>query len=285
MRGVILAAALLPLLLRSSFADPLADALSRREKAHQEPVSILKDESVSPALAAVLLQDDRGRQTLALYALSGGKAAAIFETSPGGRLEFDSSQGKDVFPDLFGDASRGLLYNEWSADGRRRTLHVLRVQKGRAKEVGVYAEGEVKRLGGGGVDVVASRFPLDGLSPKGCAAFLDLGASARKTEVFAWTGRRFSAADRRFPGFFDENARLDEAALEGLDQSAHPAEYLAAALTLYFDRAAKGDKRRGWEGVSAVLKSTAKSLPDQADCAAKVRREIRSRLSIPDDWP
>jgi hypothetical protein len=266
-------------------SDPLTRVLAEKEKTGLHPAQIFTVKDCDPVLGLVLFQAKGALQELSIYALKGPAASRVFDQSSQGRLEFDFSQGKGA-PDLLHDGSRALLFNEWDKDGRR-TLHLLRLEKGRLKEFGAYPEGEIRDLGDKALTLLTRGRPFAKFSARACAAFAGLGAAARQTEVLLWNGKRFKTAVGRFPEFFMESVVQDEQALQaaGDEKDAHPGEYLGAALTLYYDRAAKGEKRAGWDSVAAMLKSLAKEQPGQAECLTKLRSELRSQLAIPAEWP
>lgn len=267
-------------------SDPLTRVLAEKEKTGWRPAQITTAKDADPALGLVIFSGKDGRQELTVYALKGPEATRAYDEVSEGKLEFDFSQGKGA-PDLLRDGSRALLYNEWDKDGARRTLHLLRVDKGRVKEFGAYPEGEIRDLGAGAPTILTRSLPWAKSVPKACPAYAGLGAAARRTEILLWNGKRFKSAEGRFPEFFMETILQDEQALQAaaVEKDAHPGEYVGSALTLYYDRAAKGEKRQGWDSVAALLKSAGKEQPGQAECLAKLRSALRSQLSIPAEWP
>lgn len=223
-----------------------------------------------------------------IYATLNGKQVMIYthpSASEAPSLEEGLTQKR--FPDFFKDGSRALVYRMVNKELGQSTLYVLRWQKGRFKRAGAFPEGRVRDLDGNGrFEILTRSAPLGRLMTVSCPRFETTVTAAVKTDVQVWEEGGFVSAAERFPAVFERRIAEDGAALAALEprKSERAGDYVSLAITLYYDYAAAGKGRQGWELLSRNL-DPGSALPGAAACLEKIRSDLRARLSIPDDWP
>lgn len=287
MSGALLALCLAasPAAASDAFAPALAEAEARGWRAAKR----ITDAAGGVAVSAVIFTDkDEKRDLLNIYALSKGAPLLIY-TRPGAaeRLELDETLGRTHFPDLLKDGSRTLLYRASLASLGQTTLYILRLSGLKVRQVGAFPEGRVQDADGEGRYAVVSRSqPLGRFFMVRCPSFFAMAQTAEKAEVFAWEGGKFVPAGAKHPAFYAARIARDEEALRGLDaeKARRPGEYFGKALTLYYDYAGKGERKKGWKRFEELVTPPAGAPALVGDCFNTLSQEMRSRLEIPAGW-
>lgn len=243
-------------------------------------------------VSAVIFRDKNGNDRLDVYASLGrSRKAYLIHThaAAGEQIDFDETLGKSRFPDLLKDGARTLLYRAFSPALNQRTLYVLRYSKPRFKRIGVFPDGRLKDMDGDGrYEIVTRELPLGRFFLVGCEeTFQTMAQGAYQTDIQAWRGGRFVSVASRFPEFYAQSIAREEEALRMMDaeKTNRPGDYLALALTLYYDYAARGEKQRGWERFLELCRPPRHAPSAVRECLEKIKEDLRARLSIPEDWP
>jgi len=241
-----------------------------------------------PVTAVIFREEGGNREELNAYLLMGGRPLLIhtYPTASEG-LAFHEAMGSNGFPALFGDGSRLLLYHSHNQALGRRTLHVLRFEKRRFRKLGSFPEARLEDLDGDGrYEVITRHAPLSPFLVE-CHEFAALVPGATRTDIQAWENGRFVSAAPRFPSFFAERISRGEEDLRRMEKAGllRPGDSLAKAITLYYDYAAKGERRRGWERLLEIAAPPRPAPPGVKECLLKIREELRAALEIPAGWP
>lgn len=274
-------------------ADPLAEAVSRLEADGYRVERRLGAKSRRGALAALFLRrDDPPAAAVRVYRVAKGRATLV-HFAPGGAaaLKPHAVHSRGTLPDLFGDGSRWLVYTSELEGVGQWSLHVARSSGPVFESAGPPApQGTLEDADGDGrPEVVRRDLPLGGLFSVECDEFRTTARSAYRTSVFAWNGERFSDASRRHASYFEGDIKRREDELAAIDPKASQryGDFLAAALTLYFDYERLGRPREGWTRFAALaraLQGGLPPLPRVRRCMESLDAEMRRRLAIPADW-
>lgn len=291
MRHAALAAALL-LARPAAAADADAAALQAKAAEWEGKGFALKDRVSVPAdgmrLAAAVYAGPAGAgdRLEAYVALKGKAFLGYSHPGQGERLELDSTPAGRGFGDLLEDGSRALLYRSTLQVLNASTLHVLRYQRFKFTLAASFPEGRVLD-GKGGPFIVSRDLPLGRFLSVGCEDFGTISQTAFRTRVYAASKGRFVDVSARRPELFASEIARKEAALERLrgDLEANAGEYLGLALSIYYDYAARGERRRGWERQGEFFRVPSLAPPRVRSCFQSMRQDLRSRLAIPADWP
>lgn len=269
-------------------ADPLSAVLQEQAaRGWRERDRLVRAGKPFPLAALVYGRDDGEGNRLEVYALLKERAFLIW-AHPGAseRLELDAGELGRGRPDLLGKDVRVIAYRSELPALRASTLHVLAARGLKVEKAGEFPEGRLELLEGG--PVIASREqPLGRFLSVGCEDFRATARSAFKTTLHAPRKGRFVDVSASRPAFYAAEIARKEAALDELkgDLPRHAGEYLGLALSLYFDYAARGQARRGWERQREYFSLPAYAPPSMRSCMASMRRELRERLRIPAGWP
>ncbi|MDX6768252.1 MAG: hypothetical protein SF051_01860 [Elusimicrobiota bacterium] len=269
-------------------ADPLAAPLAEQAAAGW----VVRDRVVRggkpfPLAAVVLGREDAPGNRLEVYALLKDRAYMIW-THPGSgeRLDLDAGPVGRSMPDLLGDGSRVIAYRSTVPALNATTLRLLAARGLKIEPAGTFPEGRF--LTADGKTLVAARdLPLGRFLSVGCEEFGTTSQSAFKTTLHAPRKGRFVEVSASYPDFYAAEIARKEAALARMkdDLEKHAGEYLGLALSLYFDYAARGEARRGWERQAEFFRVPAYAPPSVKACFSTMRADLRSRLRIPADWP
>lgn len=282
--------ALLLLLAASSRAgDPFDPPMTRLKGEGYAVVQRLDDKASGTAVAAMTLEHpEKGWSRTDVYALLRGLPRLIY-TDAGlhETRRLDTALGERALPSPWAGV-RALLLRVRNPALDRDDLTILRLEGAGFKRLGVFREGKLEDLDGDGrPEIVSRERPLGRFHRVSCREFFASGAAAVRTDVHAWRGGRLLLVSSEFPDLYDGLLAEDEARLLELEKTRRerPSDYLAAALTLYFDLASKGERRRGWERLRGLSKPPAAAPPGASECAAQLMTEARRELGIPEDWP
>lgn len=268
--------------------DPLAAPLSEAARSGWS----VRDRVLRPGppfpLAAVVLERDEGRRNrLELYAVLKDRPYMVW-THPGEseRLDLDAGPVGRSMPDLLGDGSRVIAYRTTVPALRATTLRLLAVRGLKIEPAGVFPEGRFLSVDGKTL-VVSRELPLGRFLSVGCEDFGATSQTAFRSVVHAPRKGRWTDVSSSFPELYAEEIRRKEAALERLKGSLqeNAGEYLGLALSVYFDYAARGEARKGWERQAEFFRIPAYAPAPVKSCFAAMRKDLRSRLSVPADWP
>ncbi|HAM34389.1 MAG TPA: hypothetical protein DEB40_08910 [Elusimicrobia bacterium] len=238
-------------------------------------------------LAAVLFRNPaKNLNKLAVYATLKGKSYLVY-THPSfiDRLKFDPALPGQGFLDLFADGSRAIVYHATTPGLNTRTLYVLRCQGPRVRRVGSFPQGELRALRGAGRPVIVSQtLALGRYFSVGCENFYAMSQNAYQTRIYEWRKGDFIDASTKFPDFFAEKIKGLEDRLALIPKEKQPGEYLGGVVALYYDYAAQGRPRQGWNRLSSLLKPPPYAFPKLSACLSQVQADLRRKLDIPPDW-
>ncbi|MDE2491390.1 MAG: hypothetical protein KGM24_11110 [Elusimicrobia bacterium] len=237
----------------------------------------------SPAAVAVYASEKGAGDRLEAYVVVDGKTyIAYLHPAEAERLELDVTPAGRGFLDLLGDGSRVVAYHATVPALNATTLYVLRYRRPRFTLAGRFPEGRFVQIGRR-VIVQSRDLPLGRFLTVGCAGFGTISQTAFRTRLYAPVDGRFVEVTRAYPKFFAAEILRKEAALARLrpDLQKNAGEYLGLALSVYYDYAAVGRAREGWEKQKEFF-----SLPPGAPrrveaCFAAMRRDLKERLRVP----
>jgi hypothetical protein len=290
---MIRAAALIVLGALSAFAAPRPpDPLDAKAAEWAERGFKLKDRISHPVdglpvAAAVYAAPDGSGDRLEAYVVVESTAVMGYtHPSRNDRLELDTTPAGQGFRDLLRDGSRIIAYHAVIRALDASSLEVLRYKKFRFTRVGSFPEGRFIADGDETL-VLARELPLGRFLSVGCTDFGAISQTAFRTRVYAPAEGRFVDATAKHPKIFAEEIRRKEAALDRLkgDLQKNAGEYLGLALSLYYDYAAVGRAREGWERQGGYFKLPAHAPGSVKACFASMRADLRGRLGVPADWP
>jgi hypothetical protein len=237
----------------------------------------------APAAVAVYAARNGSGDRLEAYVVVDGKTYLGY-THPAGaeRLELDVTPAGRGFLDLLGDGSRVVAYHATIPALNATTLYVLRYRRPRFTLAGSFPEGRFIQIGRR-VLVESRDLPLGRFLSVGCEGFGTISQTAFRTRLYAPLKGRFVEVTRSYPRFFAAEILRKEAALARLrpDLKENAGEYLGLALSVYYDYAAVGRAREGWEK-QKVFFSLPRGSPRRVKaCFSAMRRDLRRRLRVP----
>lgn len=269
-----------PASLAAEFADMAGLGL--------KPARIVSQKVGRATLHAVIYHDDNlDVDKLNVYTESAGKSVMVY-THPSGaeRQELHESVKADRFPELLGDGAKTIPYYAIVPGLATRTLHILRYDQPRVRQVGEFPEGRIEGAESrGGGKFIARELPLGRFLETGCENFDMITKAAYRTDAYAWSKGRFVEVSSADPKLYERQIARSEESLALLQKEKHPGEYLGLAISLYYDYAALGERQRGWQRLSEALKVPRTLVPGVAACVKTVKAGLRQKLSIPADWP
>lgn len=200
------------------------------------------------------------------------------------RLDIDPSAGR--FTDLLGDGSRVIAYRETRTALGATTLNILRWKRFKVERVAVFPEGRFVRLGGEPV-IVSRELPLGRYLTVDCEDFGALTRTAFKTTLHAPRGGFFVDVSAEHPEHFKAAISRKEKSLERLKGAIekNAGEYLGLALSSYYDYAALGRARAGWERLRGFFMIPPPAPASVKSCVAAMEKELRGKMGVPADWP
>lgn len=252
----------------------------------------LKEKAVTPidglpVTIAVYASPDGSGDRLEGYVTMKGKAYLGFShPSQTETLELDSSPAGQGFLDLFDEGGHAIAYRSTLRALNASTLYLLKYRRFKFSLAKSFPEG---RFDGEGDElVVVSRdLPLGRFLSVGCEEFGAVSQTAFRTRLYVARGGKHVEISSRRPEFYAaEIARKEKtmARLKG-DLEKHAGEYLGLALSAYYDYAARGEARKGWERQHEFFKLPAAAPKSVRACFETIRQDLRARLNIPADWP
>lgn len=268
--------------------DPLAKPVAEQAAAGwTEKDRVLRNGKPFPLGVVVYGRPQGGGNRLEVYAVLKDRPYMVW-THPGDteRLDLDSGPVGRGLPDLLGDGSRVIAYRSTIPALRATTLRLLAARGLRIEPLAEFNEGRFLDMDGKLV-VAARELPLGRFLSVGCEDFSALSASAFKTTLHAVKKGRFVDVSASYPGLYADEIKRKEATLaklkSQLDKNA--GEYLGLALSVYYDYAARGEARKGWDKQGEFFEVPSYAPPSVKACFDTMRKDLRSRLRIPADWP
>jgi hypothetical protein len=242
-----------------------------------------------PLRAAVVVYSPRegGGDRLEFYLAVRGKAYLGYShPASADRLEIDASPYARAFGDLLGDGSRAIAYRSRVPALGSSTLHILRWKGFKVGEAAAFPEGRLVSLGGKPV-IVRRDLPLGRFLSVGCENFGTTSRTAFRTTLHEPRAGRFVDASARHAGWFEDEIDRKERSLRAMssDLEKNAGDYLGLALSVYYDYAALGRAREGWERQKEFFKVPVMAPPSVKACFAAMRADLRTRLGVPADWP
>ncbi len=269
-------------------ADPLAAPLAEQAAAGWTVRDkVVRKGKPFPLAAVVFGRDGSTGNRLEVYALLPDRAYMVW-THPGTaeRLDLDAGPVGRGMPDLLGDGSRVIAYRSTIPALNATTLRLLAARGLKIEPAGSFAEGRF--ISAGEKTLIASRdLPLGRFLSVGCEEFGTVSRSAFKTTLHEPRKGRFVDVSDSYPDYYAKEIARKEAALARMkdDLQKHAGEYLGLALSLYYDYAARGEARKGWERQADFFQVPAYAPGSVKSCFATMRQDLRARLRIPADWP
>lgn len=252
--------------------DPVAAAVEK------EGLSVVRSVKRGK-LTALLLRAGDGSDKLRVYAALHGKAALVYLHPGVEKLELlDAPKGLAGSEPVF-------LYRAELGGLGRPTLHVLSPRGLRVRSIGRFPDARVEDLDGDGRPEIVSRvLPLGRFFAAECDTFYALADTAYRTDIHSWRKGGFADVSASFPDFYAARISRTERELGAFDRRGRPADYLGASIALYYDYAARGERRLGWERLSELLEPPPFPVPGLAACARRIKEGLRRKLEIPADW-
>ncbi|MFI5345470.1 MAG: hypothetical protein ACHQ51_03760 [Elusimicrobiota bacterium] len=286
------AALLLAALAAPGAAAPAADPLDAKT-AEWAAKGFKPKESVTRTdgplkLAAVVYTPEHGTgDRLEIYVILKGKVYLGY-SHPGDTewLELDETPMGRTFADLFKDGSRVLAYHATIRAINSTSLYAVRFKNFKFSDAGKFPDGRL--LQDGQKTLLLSReLPLGRFLAVDCEDFGTTSQSAFRSRLYAPVKGRFVDVSAKHPEFYAAEITRKEGAIERLrgDLQKNAGEYLGLTLSLYYDYAARGEARNGWDRQHEFFKVPGFAPPSVKACFESIRKDLRGRLKIPADWP
>jgi len=247
---------------------------------------VKKDGGIVLAAAVYAKPDGSGDRLEAYVVLKGKVYLGYSHPAQTEWLELDGTRSGRSFDDLLKDGSRVIAYRSTIRAINSTSLNVLRFKKFKFERVAEFPDGRFVETGGAPA-IVARELPLGRFLAVGCEDFGTTSQSAFRTRVYTPAKGRFADASSKNPEFFAAEIARKEAAIGRLkgDLQKNAGEYLGLTLSLYYDYAARGEARKGWERQKEFFKMPGFAPPAVKTCFESMRKDLRARLEIPADWP
>lgn len=283
---------LLAALAGSSSAAPAPDPLAAKAAEWAAKGFKVKERTAARdkglVLAAVVYTpaDGTGDRFEAYVVLKGKVYLGYSHPSQTDRLELVGTPGGAGFRDLFRDGSRTIAYRSTIRALNATTLNVLRFKDFKFTSQGAFPEGRFLPDGDDTL-VMARDLPLGRFLMVGCEDFGTTSQTAFRTRLYAPVKGRFKEVSSQHPDLYASEIARKEEAIERLkgDLQKNAGEYLGLTLSLYYDYAARGERRKGWERQKEFFKIPGFAPPKVKACFEAMRATLRDRLSIPASWP
>lgn len=287
-RAAVLAAA--ALLAASAAAAPAPGPLDLKAREWAAKGFPLKERIEGPAgpvtIAAAAYGNEKGDRLEAYVVLKGKAYLGYSHPSSVSVLELDGTpEGRGV-RDLLRDGSRSFAYHATLRALNATSLVVVRYKDFKFARAAEFPEGRFATLDGAAV-VIARELPLGRFLQVGCEDFAATSQTAFRTRVYRAAKGRFVDVSSRHPDFYASEIARKEAAVDRLkgDLQKNAGEYLGLALSLYYDYAARGDARAGWERQKDFFQVPGYAPSSVKKCFESMRAGLRGRLGVPADWP
>jgi len=286
------AAALLAAFAIAAPIAPASDPLQVPESAWAAKRFTVKDRvshliNGLPVTAVVYGAEDGSSDRLEAYVTVDGKAYLGYShPSQNDRLELDTTPAGRGFRDFLEDGSRIIAYHASIRALNASSLDVIRYKEFHFSRVASFPEGRF--IQDGDETLVLSRdLPLGRFLSIGCESFGTISQTAFRTRLYAPLRGRFVETTEKHPRLFTEEIARKEAALARLrdDLQTNAGEYLGLALSIYYDYAARGEARKGWDRQREFFQLPARAPASVRSCFESMRAGLRARLGIPADWP
>lgn len=276
--AALLAAAALAAPSPDPLTAPIAEQAARGWSARER---VVRPGKPFPLAVVVYGRDENPGNRLEVYGVLKEKAYVLF-AHPGAT---ERLQLADVPAGLLGEGARVIAYRSTIPALQASALHILAVRGLKVEKAGEFAEGRFETMAGRTV-IAARDLPLGRFLSVGCEAFATTSQNAFRTALHAHKDGRFVDISASHPDFYTQEIARKEAALARLkdDLQKNAGEYLGLALSLYFDHAARGQAREGWERQKIYFALPALAPASVKKCFAAMQDDLRSRLKLPADW-
>jgi hypothetical protein len=286
------AALLLAAVCLSAAASPAPDPLDAKAAEWAAKGFTLKDRitrkdgRVTLAAAVYAGPDGTGDRFEAYVVLNGKVYLGYSHPALTEWLELDGTRAGRSFDDLLGDGSRVIAYRSTIRAIDSTSLNVVRFKKFKFERVAEFPDGRFVE-DESGLTLVSRELPLGRYLAVGCEEFGTTSQSAFRTRVFAPSKGRFADASAKHRDFFEAEIARKEGAIGRLkgDLQKNAGEYLGLTLSLYYDYAARGEARKGWDRQKDFFKIPGFAPAAVKSCFESMRKGLRERLKIPASWP
>lgn len=292
-RSLTAALLLLAALAAPAAAAPAPDPLDAKAAEWAAKGFPLKDRVVSPrpggielAAAVYSAPDGSGDRLEAYVVLKGKVYLGYSHPAQNDWIELDGTPAGRGFRDLLGDGSPAIAYHSTIRALNATSLNVVRFKNFKFSGAAQFPEGRFIQDGDETM-VLARDLPLGRFLMVGCEDFATTSQSAFRARLYAPVKGRFVEVSAKHPDLYASEIKRKEAAIERLkgDLQKNAGEYLGLTLSLYYDYAARGEARKGWERQKDFFKVPGFAPPSVKACFESMRKNLRGRLNIPADWP
>ena len=272
----------------SPAADPLeAKAEEWTAKGFKLKERVTRVDGPLVLAAAVYTPETGSGDRLEIYVVLKGKVYLGYShPSQTDWLDLDGTPSGRTFADLFKDGSRVIAYRSTIRAINATSLNVVRFKNFKFETAGNYPDGRFVDEGGK-VLLLSREMPLGRFLFVECDEFGTTSQSTFRTRLYAPIKGKFVDVSEKHPDFYGAEIVRKEAAIGRLkgDLQKNAGEYLGLTLSLYYDYAARGETRKGWERQSEFFKLPGFAPPRVKTCFDAMRKDIRARLKVPADWP
>jgi hypothetical protein len=268
--------------------DPLdAKAAEWAAKGYKLKERVTRADGPVLLAAAVYAPEEGAGDRLEIYVVLKGKVYLGYSHPAQTEwLELDGTPAGRTFADLFHDGSRVVAYRATVRAINSTSLNVVRFKNFKLQRVGSFPDGRF--LDDGDKTLILSRdLPLGRFLAVSCEDFGTTSQSAFRTRLYAPAKGRFVDVSAKHPEFYASEIARKETAIGRLkgELQKNAGEYLGLTLSLYYDYAARGEARKGWNRQAEFFKVPGLAPPAVKVCFESMRKDLRGRLGVPADWP
>lgn len=253
---------------------PLKDRITRQ------------DGPLTLAAAVYAAKDGSGDRLEAYVLLKGKLYTGYVHPADTEWLELDGTPAGRSFGDVLKDGSRVFAYRSTIRAIGSTSLSVVKFKNFRFKRAAEFPDGRFAEEKDE-VLVVSRDMPLGRFLAVGCEEFGTTSQSAFRTRIFAPAKGKFDDASAKHPDFYAAEIARKEAAAARLkgDLRKNAGEYLGLTLSLYYDYAARGEARKGWDRQKDFFQIPGYAPASVKSCFDSMRKTLRGRLGVPAAWP
>lgn len=237
-------------------------------------------------LRAAVFRKEGGAQRLYVTLESkAGLKTLHMELAGAQSIELDALHEGGTLPEAGG--GRVVAYRLLAPALGQETLVVLRWAGGRLEKTARLPGGRFVDVDGDGArEVLTRERPLGPLFTISCQSFHTMAQAAWRSDVYEWRGGRLEKASERHRAFYDRRIAETRGRAAAVDARATDdyGGFLGLTLSVYFDYAASGRAREGWGEFKKLYPVRASDPGPVKKCLQQMESELKSRLSIPEDW-
>ncbi len=286
--AILLAAVLVAPAAATPASGPLDDKAAEWESKGYTLKDRVEKKSGGLVLAAAVYggKDGAGDRFETYVVLKGKAYLGYTHPAQAELLEIDETPYGRGFRDIFQDGSRVVAYRSTIRSLDASTLNIVAYKNFKFLRVAEFSEGRIVR-DGDEILVLARDLPLGRFLSVGCENFGTISQTAFRTRLYSFKRGGFAESSRSHPDFYATEIKRKEAALDRLknDLQKNAGEYLGLTLSLYYDYAATGRARQGWERQKSFFTLPSYAPGKARTCFETMRKDLRGRLSIPAAWP